>query len=514
MIIIISFVEDHLINYFKSINNLDTIIMIFKILSDIIRYEICDIVALYNYFEQILNLVVHKINSFNIIVNIYDVLLNLILETMNPLTSKINMVLIHFRDHSINALKNFNELSLAIEIYRKLIWILFEHENDTIKIINEYKIIANDFKIKHFLGDSIIVYENLFNFVCQFHSTDGFIEQDLINFVFSIWMKTIIKEYCEEKKFHSASRLHRKMIHFLEYYRRNIHVKYNLNDFISKILENYDGIAMIYQLLEKNFNQTINIYQEEIQFLIQYDVQTVQNQINRIFSKCQQYAIDHKDHAIDIYSKLIILIEQNRLYYLSDIFNVYQEYLQLEHHMRNLEQQQYLPMINRTSSRIFDLKQRINNYKEKAKYYLNENQEEKGIKVYKEELLQFLLENHSRDNEQIITCYRQMASLYYEENKQNAQQALKYYQNIIDIYEKERDVFYTDHIFKLNQNICRSYVKTLFQSYQFIIMILNTFNNQTLTEIYRQKQIDTYYKHKDLLHFVVNPITNVIVIEI
>jgi hypothetical protein len=48
----------------------------------------------------------------------------------------------------------------------------------------------------------------------------------------------------------------------------------------------------------------------------------------------------------------------------------------------------------------------ISDYKEKAKQYLDQNQVDKTIKVYRKELLPFLLENHARDDEQIATCYR------------------------------------------------------------------------------------------------------------
>ena len=65
------------------------------------------------------------------------------------------------------------------------------------------------------------------------------------------------------------------------------------------------------------------------------------------------------------------------------------------------------------SHRVVYLRDQVANYKQKAKNYLYNNQSAKAILAYRNELLPFLLENHARDDEQIVTCYKQMASLHY-----------------------------------------------------------------------------------------------------
>ncbi|CAF1234238.1 unnamed protein product [Rotaria sordida] len=142
MTIIISIIEKYLIHYLKKINDLDTTILIYEIFCEIVQYEIINITILYNHLKRILKLIVHKSDAFNVVLDVYESFLNLILKIINPLTSQRTMVLIHFRDHSIVTYKKFNYLCSAIEIYQKLIDLLFKHQNDTMKIINEYKIIA------------------------------------------------------------------------------------------------------------------------------------------------------------------------------------------------------------------------------------------------------------------------------------------------------------------------------------------------------------------------------------
>jgi tetratricopeptide (TPR) repeat protein len=70
--------------------------------------------------------------------------------------------------------------------------------------------------------------------------------------------------------------------------------------------------------------------------------------------------------------------------------------------------------------------------------------------------------------------YRQMASLYY---KQNVLEALNYYQKAIDIYETQKDSFYTEDAFQLNPNVCRRYAGTLFICYKSIMTIYFVLKN-------------------------------------
>lgn len=120
MLNIISIAEQHLINYLKSISDLDTTILIFETLCGIIRYETTAIKVLYNHLKRVLKLLVHKTDAFNAVLNVYNAFLNLILQVISPLMSQMAIVLTHFRNHSINAYKNVNELFSAIEIYETL----------------------------------------------------------------------------------------------------------------------------------------------------------------------------------------------------------------------------------------------------------------------------------------------------------------------------------------------------------------------------------------------------------
>ncbi|CAF4088925.1 unnamed protein product [Rotaria sp. Silwood2] len=518
----ISIIEQCLINFFKNIGDLDTTILIYEMLCETVRHETTDITVLYNHLNRVLKLIVQKPDAFNTVLDIYEIFLNLILKIISPLTSQMTMVLIHFRDHFIDAYKKSNHLCLAIEIYQKLIGLLFKHQNDTMKIINEYKTIAAKFKTKRLLENSVTAYENLLDFVCQHHTTGRFIEDDLISFVFYIWKHEIIKQYLMENNFESAISLHYKMIHFLETYRLNINTKYNLNEFIQKTLQNYDEIAIIYQLKKNNLDQTMNIYQEQIEFMTKYEIETVQQHISTIISKCQQFATVHKEQAIELYSKLIIFIERNRLQYLSHLSIAYKELIQLNHASDKKQQctcidssdeittDNYLP----NSCRVVDLKQRVLDYKEKAKHYLDNKQFDRAIEVYRTELLPFLLENHARDDEHIATCYRQIASLYYEDNEKNAQIALNYYKKTIDIYEIQKDNFYTEYAFELNPNVCRRYAGILFMCYNIMKTIYIVLNDRISSDIYKQKGINIYEKHKDQFQFNGNPATNIVTVEI
>ncbi|CAF1254556.1 unnamed protein product [Rotaria sordida] len=344
----ISIVKKHLINYFNTINDLDTMIIIYEKLCEIVQQETTDITVLYNRFKQILKLLVKKYDAFSVVLKAYDACLNLILQIISPLTSQMTVVFTHFRYHFVNAYKESNMICSTIEIYQKLICLLLKHQYDTMKIINEYKIIGAGFTKRHLLKDSIIAYGLLLNFICQHHSTGGFIENDLIRFVFDIW-------------------------------------------------EN--------------------------------------------------------------------------------------------------------------------LQQRILDYKEKAKNYLNNKQLNKAIAVFRDELLPFLLENHAQDDEQIAMCYKQIALLFYRQNEDGVRQALNYYEKVINIYETQKDKFYTEYTFKLNPNICRRYAGTLFTCYNSMMEIYIALNNQNLVEMYRQKANYIYEKYRDQFQFSANPITHVITIK-
>ncbi|CAF4194288.1 unnamed protein product, partial [Rotaria sordida] len=165
------------------------------------------------------------------------------------------------------------------------------------------------------------------------------------------------------------------MIYFLEKYRLIVNTRYNLNEFIQTTLQNYDEIVIIYQLKKTNLNQIMNIYQEQIEFLAKYQTETVQKHINTIIFKCRQFASAHEEQAIELYSKLIIFIQKNRLQYLSHLSIAYKELIQLNDTSNKKQQcldssdeittDNYLP----NSYRIVDLKQRILDYKQKAKHY-------------------------------------------------------------------------------------------------------------------------------------------------
>ena len=520
MIRTISIVEQHLIRYFKDRAHLNTTILVYETLCRIIEDEATDIVVLYQHLKRILKLLVDKTSEFSAIVSTYDDFLNYSLEIINPLTSQMAMVLIHFRDEFINRYIYFNELPTAIKIYQKLLCLLFEHQTDTMKITKEYKTIAARFMEKRYLEDSVKAYENLLDFACKHHSTAGFIEGDLINFVFYIWKNQIIKQYLMDKNFDSAINLHHKVILFLDKYRANVNINYSLDEFILKTLQSYDEIAEIYQLKKNNFDQTINTYQEKIHFLTKYQVEIVQEYINSIFLKCEQFAADNKEKSIALYSKLVLFISRNRLQYLPDLLIAYKDLSQLN---RTGNQQQLYPYTtsgtretncSSDSARVNYLNQRICEYKQKAKRYLDTNRIDKAILVYRNELLPFLLENHTRDDYQISTCYTQMALSYWGQGEQNIEEALKCYKNAIDIYQGKKDHFYTKYAFQLNPNVCRRYVATLFMCYNFMKRIYIELGDENSVEIYNQKAIDIYENHKDQFQFCANSTTNTITIEI
>ncbi|CAF3278113.1 unnamed protein product [Rotaria socialis] len=520
MTTIISIVEQNLINYFKNINDLDTTILIYERLCETVQHETSDITVLYKHLKQILKLLVDKHDALAAVVDTYENFLNLTLQIISPLTSQMTMVLSHFRDQFIAECKKRHCLRLVIQIYQKLILLLFQHQYDTMKIIDEYEIIAAKLNVKHLLEDAVIGYENLLEFVCLHHTTGYFIEDDKIAFVFCIWKDEIIKKYLSEDKFDSAINLHYKMIRFLEQYRLNINTEYDFREFTQRILQNYDDIAIIYQMKKNDFDQTMNIYQEQIEFMAKYQLGTIQSFINTIILNCQQFAAAHQEQALEVYLKLANFIQKNRLEYLSHLSLACQEFNRLK--LVSDKNQQYLDSSDDVTNgndlpnswRIVDLKQRVFDYKEKTNYYFNNNELDKAIKVYRTELLPFLLENHGRDDEQMATCYKQIATLYYGENEKDARMALNYYQKAIDIYETQEDNFYTEHVFELNTNICRRYAGILFTCYNFMKTIFILLNDENSSKICQQKGIDIYEKHKDQFQFYGNLLTNTVTVEI
>jgi tetratricopeptide (TPR) repeat protein len=511
MIITILIIEEHLIHYFNKIDDLETVISIYKTLCEIAQYVTTDIFVLYRQFKRVLKLLVHKYDAFNIIINTYDIFLNFSLEIISPLSSQITMVLLHFRDHAIYTYKKLNQFVSAIEVYQKLLNLLFNYQTDTMKIISEYKGVAADFLSKHFVEDSIIAYENLLNFSCQHPIVARSIEGDVILFVFYVWKQQIIDQYLIKKNYDSAINLHYKMIHFVENYRTHINPEYNLTRFISQTLGNYNQIAFIYQWEKNSLDQIMKTYQEQIDFLSKYDTGTVLKCIQTIITKSQQFAADHGDHAIEIYLKLVVFLQKNHLTYLHDLSIAYNELSQLECVVSDRKQRCLSANNPLNSYRVEDLHQRVADYKEKATQYLNRNQFDKAMKVYRTELLPFLLENHARDDEQIAMCYKQLASFYDEKN---LQEALNYYQKAIDIYKAQEHSFYIEKTFQLNPNVCRRYAGTLFMCYKSIMTIYIALNNENLTEIYKQKAENIYEKHQDQFQFRFNPITNETTIEI
>jgi tetratricopeptide (TPR) repeat protein len=510
MVKIISIFEDHLISCFKKINDLDAIIIIYNSLCKIIQVEITDIPVLYNRLERVITSLKDKYNVYAVL-NAYDAFLDFSLQEIDPLTPQMNLVLTHFRDHSIKVYQQINDSSAAIEIYQKLICLLFKHQTDMRTIIIEYKGVAAGFKEKNLVEDSITAYENLLSFACQHHSTGGFIEGDLIAFVFCVWKDRIIEEYLDGNKFDLAISLYYKMIHFLKDYREHINPTYSLVEFISEIKQNYDRIAIIHQLKKNDLEQTIDTYQEQIDFLAKYEVQSVQKQINTIFSQCQRFATDHAEQACELYLKLVYFIEKNRLHYLSDLSNAYEELAQLGYIVGKLQQSFKTNTDNYflNPHRVAHLNQSISQYRQKAKNYLKDNRLDKAIAVYKSELLPFLLESHAQDDEQIAICYGQMASLFYKQNEGNVEKALDYYQKAIDIYEKQKDNFYTDYAFELNENVCRRYAGTLFTCYHSKMTIYISLNDSIAATTCEQQMINIYEKHKDQFQFIHNPQMNV-----
>ncbi|CAF1133552.1 unnamed protein product [Rotaria sordida] len=516
----ISIVKEHLVDYFNTINDLDTMIIIYEKLCEIVQQETTDITVLYNRFKQILKLLVKKYDAFIVVLKAYDAYLDLILQIISPLTSQMTVVFTHFRYHFVNAYKESNMICSTIEIYQKLICLLLKHQYNTMKIINEYKIIGAGFTKKHLLKDSVIAYGLLLNFICQYHSTGGFIENDLIKFVFYIWESEIIGKYLMVKDFDAAINLYCEMIHFLKEYCTNVNRNYDLNAFVSNILKNYDEIIKIYQLMNIDLEQIMNIYQKQIEFLAKYRVVTVHEHIKTIISKCRQFATDHKKQAIELYSKLILFIQNNRLNYLTHLAIASNDFVQLSI-ANDKPEPQHLYFTNQINTncystnqyRIADLQQRILDYKEKAKNYLNNKQLNKAIAVFRDELLPFLLENHAQDDEQIAMCYKQIALLFYRQNEDGVRQALDYYEKVINIYETQNDEFYTEYTFKLNPNICRRYAETLFTCYNSMMEIYIALKNQKLVEMYGQKANYIYEKYRDQFQFSANPITHVITIK-
>ena len=185
----ISIIEEHSINYLTKNNDLKTLIGVGKTLCEIIRHETTDMTMLYNRLKRVLK----WINALNTKLHTYDTFLHLILSLINSLTSQMTLVSAHFRDNFIPICKTSLKFSLAIDIYEALTCLLFEHQTNTMKIIDECRRIPVRFKIENLLNDSVAVYEKLFNFVCQYHSTGGFIEGDLIRSIFYIWKHQIIK---------------------------------------------------------------------------------------------------------------------------------------------------------------------------------------------------------------------------------------------------------------------------------------------------------------------------------
>ena len=504
MITTISIIEEHLIDYSRKVNDEETIVDIYQALCDIAQRETTDILVLYRQFKHVLKLLIHKPDLYNAVLNAYDAFLEFILQIISPLTSQMSVALVHFRDHSVHAYKKNDQLLSAIEVYQKLIYLLFHHQNNTIRIEDEYKKIAAEFLSKHLLEDSVTTYENLLDFACQHPIVGHFVEDDLItSFVFYIWTHRIIDQYLMEMHFDSAINLHYKMIRFLENYRINVNPEYHFDTFISTTLENYDQIARIYQLEKLDMDQTINTYQEQIDFLTKYETGTISKRIEMIVSECQQFAKDHREQAIEMYSKLVVFLEKNRLQYLPDLSIAYNELEQLnclgeQHPNDEVVTVNYFSK----SCRVKDLQQRISDYKEKAKQYLDQTQFDKANEVYRNELLPFLLENHARDDEQIATCYRQMASLYYE---QNALDALNYYQKAIDMYQTQEASFYTEEAFQLNPNVYRRYAGTLFMCYRSLMIIYIALKDEKTTDLYREKMNNIYEKHQDQFQSAVNP---------
>ncbi|CAF1441187.1 unnamed protein product, partial [Adineta ricciae] len=147
----------------------------------------------------------------------------------------------------------------------------------------------------------------------------------------------------------------------------------------------------------------------------------------------------------------------------------------------------------------------------KAKTYLDENRPHKAEQVYREELSPFLLENHARDDEQLTRCYMKIASSC---SVDNPQQVLKYYQQAIDIYEKQRNSFYTDEAFQLDVNVCRRYAGMLFICYNCLSKAYMSMNGENLAKDIRRKALDIYAKYQDQFQFVINLMTNEIKIEV
>ena len=480
------------------IEDIDLTVPICKTLCNILRHDTSDLSVLYKYLQQILETIDQKPELFNVIINIYEKFLQLLVQISNPLPKEISMILIHFEKHAANAYTEIHDLSLSIEIYHKLITLLLKPQNDTTEIIEAYKLIASKLVAKHFLNESAIMYEDLLDFICHFQSMGGFREGDLIDFVDYAFECKIINEYCNEMKFNLAIELHYKMIQFLEYYQTHVQHEYDLDDFRTKILKHYDCIAHIYQFNLNDIDQMMKIYQKEIDFLSEYDVEGVQERINTIFSNCQQSATNvHSEQAIKIYESLIVFITSNRLDYLSDFSSLYCEFI--ESRYSNMK------YFVTNEKRMDNIKRRIADYKQKAQSYFNVGKFDKARQVYAEELLPFLLEYQAHDDEQIAICYMGIASL---ENEQNIQKSVECYQQVIDIYEKQTDSFYTEYAFKLNQNVCRRYAGKLFHCYHHLTEAFARLKHEQLAEEHRQKALNIIEKYSNQFDHLIDPITH------
>ncbi|UJR11377.1 hypothetical protein I4U23_015557 [Adineta vaga] len=496
----ISIVQEHLIDHFKQTDDFKILIQIYQTLCTIMSDDTTDIFILYTQMKRIWKLLIRKYDAYESIIHSYDAFLNLILQILNPLTSQMTMVIDHYRPNFIQVCIRTKHLHIAIQIYQKLIELLFKYSTDMMKIADVYQIIAGEFLQKKLFYECIEVYEHLFIFLCHHPTTGHYIENDKIDFMFHIWKHRIISEYLIEEKYDLGINLYYKMIHILIDYRQNIHSTSDQDEFVSKIFKIYDEISSIYQL-KKNFDQAIFVYQEQIAFMIKYQLENIQTQINTIITKCQQFAIDNPNETIEIYSQLIHFIENNRLDYLSHLSTAYNE-------LADLESMNIITDMN--SSESSDLNQQVSDYKQKARNYMSRNQFDKAKNVYRQELLPFLLENYARDDEQIGECHLRIASFIYANNRN---QALKSYQEVIDIYEEKRDVFYTDYAFELNVNVCRRYAGTLFLCYNCLSTIYMIENKQNSARTTKQKAMNIYEKYQNQFQFAADPLTDRILIE-
>ncbi|CAF0983899.1 unnamed protein product [Didymodactylos carnosus] len=521
MITAISIIRQHLVEHFKVKNDLNTAILIYESVCELVKYERTDIIILYRDFKKVLKLLVKQRHAdvCDVVLDAYEAFLDLILKTIGPLTPHIKTILAHYKNFAVIYKKLIDSPS-AIEIYQKLICLTLKHPNDTVKIVWEYKVIAAEFGTRGHLDASVNAYEKLLEFACQHHSTNGFSEGDLIDFVLVAWKEKIISRHLTEKNFDSAIILHYKIIHFLEKYRSNVNTDYVLDEFIARIMESYSEIARIYH--EKNdIDRAIDTYGETIEFLTIYETQTVQEHITLIISKCHAFAAKHRerrefDFVISLYSKLIMFIQKYRLNYL---FHLAAAYNRLAELLENVAYKHSAELILATNCCYLPNAQRsavlnkcVLDYIQKAEYYLSNNQLDLAIKTYRTELLAFLLENHSLEDERISSCYRNMASVHYEQNENV--QTLQFYLKAVDIYESQKESFYTDIAFELNPNVCRRYAGTLFTCYNNMATVYQAIHDVISAEICRQKIIDIYEKHNDQFQLIRNPAINIITVQI